>query len=54
MMMTALRVVKGDIEFRNCTVENTQRAGAYVYDKSSDGALVKFTNCNWRNVAAVK
>jgi hypothetical protein len=47
----AVAGVKGDIEFRNCTVENTQRAGAYIYDKSADGARVKFTNCNWRNVA---
>ncbi len=43
--------VRGSIEFVNCTVENTKRGGAFVYDKSAQGALVRFTNCNWRNVA---
>ncbi len=43
----------GLIEFRNCTVENTRRGGAFVYDKSAEGALVRFVNCKWRNVATV-
>ncbi len=43
----------GLIEFRNCTVENTRRGGTFVYDKSAEGALVRFVNCKWRNVATV-
>ncbi len=42
---------KGTIEFRNCTVENTQGSGAYVYDKSAENARVVFTDCKWNNVA---
>ncbi len=41
----------GVIEFRNCTVENTGHGGAFVYDKSADGAEVRFVNCKWRNTA---
>jgi polygalacturonase len=41
---------KGTIEFRNCMFENTKKTGAYIYDKSADSALVRFENCNWRNV----
>lgn len=41
---------KGLIEFRNCTIENIDYTGAYIYDKSVDSALVRFTNCKWRNV----
>lgn len=43
--------VDGLIEFRDCTVENTGNGGVYVYDKHPDRALVRFTNCKWRNVA---
>lgn len=43
--------VGGLIEFRNCTIENTENGGVYVYDKHPDRALVRFTNCKWRNVA---
>ncbi|HYL38483.1 MAG TPA: right-handed parallel beta-helix repeat-containing protein [Bryobacteraceae bacterium] len=39
---------KGLIEFRNCTTEDTGREGAVVYDKSADGALVRFVNCSWK------
>jgi hypothetical protein len=42
---------KGTIEFRNCTVENTQGSGAYVYDKAAENARVVFTDCKWNNVA---
>ena len=42
---------RGSITFRNCTVEGTNRAGAYVYDKAADGTAVRFENCTWRNVA---
>ena len=42
---------KGTIEFRNCTVENTQGSGAYVYDKSAENARVIFNDCKWSNVA---
>jgi hypothetical protein len=42
---------KGAIEFKNCTVENTQGSGAYVYDKAADNARVVFTDCKWSNVA---
>lgn len=40
---------KGSVTFRNCTIENTKKSGAYVYDKSVDSALVRFENCRWRN-----
>jgi len=42
---------QGTIEFRNCTVENTQGSGAYVYDKVAENARVVFTDCKWSNVA---
>ena len=44
----------GRIEFLNCTVENTENGGAYVYDKSATAAEVRFTNCKWNNVATVR
>ncbi|MCK5863332.1 MAG: right-handed parallel beta-helix repeat-containing protein [Candidatus Hydrogenedentes bacterium] len=40
----------GWIEFRNCTVENTQSGGTFVYDKSATAAEVRFVNCKWNNV----
>lgn len=40
---------QGWIEFRNCVVEGTGKAGAYVYDKSPDSAEVRFTQCQWRD-----
>ncbi len=40
----------GTIEFENCVVENTNRHGLIITDKSADKARVKFTNCTWRNV----
>jgi parallel beta-helix repeat protein len=39
---------KGLIEFRNCVVENSRFPGIYVYDKSVNGALVRFKNCSIR------
>ncbi len=39
---------KGTIEFINCTTENTGKEGVKVYDKSANGALVRFVNCNWK------
>ncbi len=41
---------KGLIEFVNCTIENTANGGIFVYDKSVDGARVRFVNCKWRGV----
>ena len=41
----------GVIEFRGCVIENTGQAGAYVFDKHPDAALVRFTRCIFRNVA---
>ena len=41
----------GLIEFRKCTIENTLKVGAQVYDKSSERARVRFTFCTWKNVA---
>ncbi len=39
----------GLIEFRNCVVESTAKAGAYIYDKSPERTLVRFVNCHWRD-----
>lgn len=44
----------GWIEFRNCTVENTDNGGTYVYDKSATAAEVRFVNCKWNNVATLR
>ena len=41
----------GVIEFRDCVIENTGQAGAYVFDKHPGAALVRFTRCAFRNVA---
>ena len=41
----------GLVEFKNCTVENTAKVGLWIYSKSSERALLRFTNCTWRNVA---
>jgi len=40
----------GEIEFRNCTIENTGRAGIAVNGKSADRAALRFVNCNLKNV----
>lgn len=42
---------KGLVEFRNCTVENTEAYGIKVQDKSTLGARVRFVDCALRNVA---
>ncbi len=41
---------KGQIAFVNCTIENTAKGGIFVYDKSADGARVRFVDCRWRDV----
>jgi len=41
----------GLIEFRDCTIENTEGYGIKVQDKSAGGARVRFVNCRLRNVA---
>jgi hypothetical protein len=40
---------KGLIEFVDCVSENTGEEGIKVYDKSADGALVRFVRCKWSN-----
>ncbi len=40
---------QGSIEFRDCTIENPGKAGAFIYDKSADAAVVRFVRCTWRN-----
>jgi hypothetical protein len=42
---------KGLVEFRSCTVENTEAYGIKVQDKSTLGARVRFVDCTLRNVA---
>ncbi|MBX7257911.1 MAG: right-handed parallel beta-helix repeat-containing protein [Candidatus Hydrogenedentes bacterium] len=44
----------GTVEFRNCTVENSQKCGAFIYDKAAGSALVRFVNCTWNNVGMGK
>jgi hypothetical protein len=55
---TGIRVTKiaddgpgGLVEFRNCTVENTEGYGVKVQDKSAQRARVRFVNCAVRNTA---
>ena len=45
---------KGIIEFRQCSVDGCAKAGAYVVDKSREGALVRFVECSWRDTWAKK
>ncbi len=40
---------KGLIEFVDCVSENTGEEGTKVYDKSANGALVRFVRCKWSN-----
>ena len=40
---------RGLVEFINCTTENTGKEGIKVYDKSADGAHVRFKNCTVTN-----
>jgi hypothetical protein len=40
---------KGLIEFVDCVSEDTGEEGAKVYDKSANGALVRFVRCKWSN-----
>jgi hypothetical protein len=37
----------GRIEFRNCTVEHSERQELHIYDKSADAARIRFENCKW-------
>ena len=41
----------GSIDFTECHVENTAKAGVQIYDKSAGRARVRFTNCTWKNTA---
>lgn len=41
----------GLVEFRRCTVENTEAYGIKVQDKSADRARVRFVECVLRNTA---
>jgi hypothetical protein len=43
---------KGLIEFRNCTVQNTDGTGVYIANKSANSVRLRFANCEWQNVAA--
>ncbi len=45
---------RGLIEFKSCTIEHTAKGGIFVYDKSADGARVRFVNCKWKDVARPK
>jgi hypothetical protein len=40
---------KGLIEFVDCVSENTGEEGTKIYDKSANGALVRFVRCKWAN-----
>lgn len=41
--------VNGSVEFENITVEDV-KYGAFVVDKSCEGAFLYFTNCVWQNI----
>jgi hypothetical protein len=41
----------GQVEFVNCTVENSFYAGAMAQWAASAGVKLRFENCRWRNVA---
>ncbi|MFP4502619.1 MAG: right-handed parallel beta-helix repeat-containing protein [Candidatus Hydrogenedentota bacterium] len=43
---------RGYIRYEDCTIENTQRQGAYIYDKAADGARVTIATCSFANVGA--
>jgi len=45
---------KGSIEFINCVIEDMGLRGASISDKSADRALLRFTNCVWKNVATIE
>lgn len=45
---------KGLIEFKNCTVEDLNSPGVYIFDKSPDSAVLRFSNCKWANVAKIE
>jgi hypothetical protein len=40
---------EGEIEFRNCVVEDTGQAGVSIFDKSPESARLRFVNCSWKN-----
>jgi len=42
--------VKGLIEFKNCTVENTQGPGFIIWDTPAGSVRIRFINCKWKNV----
>ncbi|HOF39652.1 MAG TPA: right-handed parallel beta-helix repeat-containing protein [Candidatus Hydrogenedentes bacterium] len=37
----------GQVEFRNCTVENPHEHGLRIYDKAASSVEIRFTNCHW-------
>ncbi|MFA9477638.1 right-handed parallel beta-helix repeat-containing protein [Phycisphaerales bacterium AB-hyl4] len=41
----------GTIEFVDCLIERTAKAGAYIYDKAAERIDLRFINCTWRDVA---
>ena len=40
---------QGLVEFVGCVVEDTDKAGLFIYDKSADSARVRFVGCKWRH-----
>lgn len=41
----------GTVQFTGCVVEDTAKAGLFLYDKSAQSARVRFERCKWRNIA---
>lgn len=41
--------VSGTIRYRNCTIENTGKAGFIIYDKPDGPIEISFANCKWKN-----
>jgi len=44
----------GSIEFKNCTIENTDNAGLILRDRPDGSFRIRFDNCTWRNVTRAK
>jgi hypothetical protein len=42
---------KGQIAFTNCRIDDTGKAGLYLFGKSADGARLHFEDCAFSNVA---
>jgi hypothetical protein len=43
---------EGNIAFQNCIIEDSGKAGAYIYDKAADQGGLFFINCHWKNAWA--